>query len=168
MNKETLKNSIIKEMKIIRRLSTKIPVDKHDFRPTESVRSINELLQYLSNCGTGFIRFWYKKDDRDLRTFFAELNAQAKTVTPENFADVMDKQIEMVNTLFDGITEDDLINKEVEYPWGEKAKLGEAIIETSIKWLTGYKMQLFMKLKLTSDEKLTTPDLWRKTELETV
>ena len=46
--------------------------------------------------------------------------------------------------------------------------LGEAIIETSIKWLTGYKMQLFMKLKQTSDEKLTTPDLWRRTELEAI
>ena len=168
MNKQTLKNSIVKEMKIIRRLSTKIPADKSDFRPTENVRSITELLQYLSNCGTSMLRFWYRKDDRDLRTFFSDLNAQAKTVSTENFITAMDAQIELLNTLFDGITEDDLLNKEVEYPWGEKAKLGEAIMETSIKWLTGYKMQLFMKLKLTSSEKLSTPDLWRKTEQEAV
>lgn len=168
MNKQILKNSIIKEMKIIRRLATKIPADKHDYRPTESVRSITELLQYLSTCGTGMLGFWHKKDDRDLKAFFAELNAGAKNVTPANFGAVMESQIELVNKLFDQITEDDLLNKEVTYPWGEKAMLGEAIIETSIKWLTGYKMQLFMKLKQTSDEKLTTPDLWRRTELEAI
>lgn len=155
-------------MKIIRRLATKIPADKHDFRPADSVRSITELLQYLSTCGTGMLGFWYKKDDRDLKTYFMELNAGAKNVTPANFPAVMESQIELVNQLFDEITENDLLNKDVIYPWGETAKLGEAIIETSIKWLTGYKMQLFMKLKQTSSEKLTTPDLWRKTELDAV
>lgn len=168
MNKQVLLNSIVKEMKIIRRLATKIPADKTDFRPKEGVRSTQELLQYLSSCGTGMLMFWYRKDNSDLKTFYADLHANSKSITLENFATAMDSQIELVTNLFNEITEDDLLNKEVEYPWGEKVKLGEAILETSIKWLTGYKMQLFLKLKMTSEEKLTTPDLWRKTELETI
>ena len=168
MQKQVLLNSIVKEMKIVRRLSTKIPADQSDFRPKENVRSTTELLQYLSNCGTGMIRYWYRKDNTDFRTFYAALNETGKTITPKNFAAQMDAQIELVNKLFEEITEDDLINKEVDYPWGEKAPLGEAILETCIKWMTGYKMQLFLKLKLSTDEKLTTPDLWRKTELDLI
>ncbi len=168
MYKEFLLNSIIKEMKIIRRLSTKIPADQIDFRPKEGVRSTAELLKYLSSCGTGFLRYWYRTDGSDFKTFFAGLNAETAGITNENFVDRMDQQIELVTNLFKNITEEDLLTKEVDYPWGETAKLGEAILETSIKWLTGYKMQLFLKLKLSSEEKLTTPDLWRKTELETV
>jgi len=168
MYKQFLLNSIIKEMKIIRRLSTKIPADKIDFRPKENIRSTSELLQYLSSCGTGMLRFWYRKDNSDLKTFFEPIIAHRQTVTQENFVAEMDSQIELVTRLFDQITDQDLLTKEVDYPWGEKALLGEAIIETSIKWLTAYKMQLFLKLKLSSEEKLATPDLWRKTELELV
>lgn len=155
-------------MKIIRRLSTKIPADKQDFRPKEGVRSTAELLQYLGNCGTGMLRYWYRTDDSDFRTFFGKLGEETKNITTENFVARMDQQIELVTKLFENISEEDLLNKEVDYPGGEKAKLGEAIIETCIKWITAYKMQLFLKLKLSSDEKIGTPDLWRKTELETI
>ncbi len=168
MYKDFLCNSIIKEMKIVRRLATKIAADQADFRPKEGIRSITELLQYLSVCGTNPIAYWYRKDTAvDFRTFVTEKAVTAKNITPQNFVAAMDQQIEQIQRLFKEITDTDLLNKEVDYPWGETAKLGEAIIETSIKWLTGYKMQLFLKLKLSSDQELKTPDLWRKTELET-
>ncbi len=168
MQKQVLLNSIVKEMKIVRRLASKIPADQSDFRPKENLRSTTELLQYLSNCGTGMIKYWYRKNDTDFRTFYNALNETGKTITIDNFAAAMDIQIELINKLFEEITEDDLVNKIVDYPWGEKAPLGEAILETCIKWMTGYKMQLFLKLKLSTDQNLTTPDLWRKTELESI
>jgi hypothetical protein len=170
MFKQVLLNSIIKEMKIIRRLATKIPVDKHDFRAKEGMRNFKELLQYLSVCGTNSIAYWYRKDQSvDFRTFVTEVAQHAqKNITPENFVAAMDAQIDLVTKLFEQISEHDLVTKDVDYPGGDKGKLGEAIIETSIKWLTAYKMQLFLKLKLASDQELKTPDLWRKTELEMV
>lgn len=169
MYKQFLLNSIIKEMKLVRRLSTKIPADKLNFRPKENVRSSLELLQYLSTCGTGTIRYWYRTDDSDFKTFYSSLNIHAKTiVTTDDFINEMDKQIELIQILFNNITEEDLLNKEIDYPWGATAKLGEGIIETNIKWLTAYKLQLFLNIKLSSDEKLTTPDLWRKVELTEV
>jgi hypothetical protein len=168
MLKQVLLKSIIKEMKIVRRLSTKIPADQIDFRPKEGIRSTLELLQYISYSSTGMLQYWFRKDESDFRTFYATLTARSKTVTHENFIAEMDYQMELVNKIFDKITEADLLNKEVDYPWGEKAPLGEAILETSVKWITGYKMQLFLKLKLSTDEKLTTPDLWRKTEMDLI
>ena len=166
MNKETLLKSITKEMKIIRRLSTKIPTDQINFRPKEGMRSSLELLQYLGFCGTAMILYWYKNEDSDFRTFFGGLRTHGQNITHENFISTMDAQITLVNQLFEKITEEDLLTKEVDFPSGEKAMLGEGIIETSIKWLTAYKMQLFVNLKLSSEETLTTPDLWRKTDLD--
>lgn len=169
MFKQFLLNSIIHEMKVIRRLASKIQDNQADYRPKENIRSITELLQYMSVCGTNTIRYWYRKDTAvDFRTFVTEVAADAKNITPKNFIAAMDQQIELVTKLFDNITEEELLTKEVDYPWGEKAKLGEAIINTSIKWLTGYKVQLFLKLKMSSEQELKTPDLWRMTELEAV
>jgi hypothetical protein len=166
MSKESLLNNIIKEMKIVRRLSTKIPADQINFRPKEGMRSSLELLQYLCSCGTGTIRYWYRNDTSDFRTFIGGLREHTQTVTHHTFVSEMDAQIVLVKELFDKITEDDLLNKEVDYPWGEKAMLGEAIVATCIKWLTAYKMQLFINIKMSSDEKMGTPDLWRTTEIE--
>jgi hypothetical protein len=166
MYKQFLLNSIIKEMKIVRRLSTKIPKDQLDFRKKEGMRSTLELLQYLSSCGTGMLLYWYKTDDSDFRTFYGTLNEKSKTITYDNFVAAMDAQIELITILFDNITEEDLLNKQVDLPGGEKVCLAEGILETNIKWITAYKMQLFLALKLTTEEKLATGDLWRKTEIE--
>jgi hypothetical protein len=166
MTKQILLDSITKEMKIIRRLATKIPAEAIEFRPKEGIRSTLELLQYLSLCGTSMIRFWYNDDGSDFRTYYTKMNEETKTVTAENFVSRMDAQIELVEKLFEKITEEELFTKEVIMPAGEKLVLGEGIIVTSIKWLTAYKAQLFLYIKLNSDEKLATPDLWRKIELE--
>lgn len=163
--KSILLKSIVKEMMIVKRLATKIPHDQHDFRKKEGMRSTLELLQYLSGCGTGMIRYWYRTDGSDFKTFMGKLREDAVVITVDNFPQAMDAQIELITRLFDSITEEDLNSKEVDYPWGEKAPLGEAILETCLKWLVGYKMQLFLALKLSSAEALATPDLWRKTEL---
>ena len=161
MLKEILQDSIIKELKLIKRLSTNVTEDILDFRPKENVRSIIELLQYLSGAGTGMLLFW---QSNEARPFLMKLRENAPQVTLENAPAIFDKQIELVNEIFDAISEHDLANKVVSYPWGATDPLGKAIVETSIKWLTGYKMQLFIYLKQTTELALSTPDLWRKTE----
>ncbi len=152
-------------MKIIRRLATMVPPDKLEFKMKDGTRTIGELLHYLSYIGTGTISYWYRTDGTDFRTFFTQL----KTITPaynrDEFGSIMDEQINLVNTLFAKITDDDLHAKIVDYPWGATAPLGEAIIETNIKWLTGYKLQLFTLIKQVSDQKMGTPDAWRHTEV---
>ena len=163
MLKEILQESIIKELILIKRLHTKVTSDSLDYRPKENVRSIIELLQYLSGAGTGMLLFW-QSNESEARPFLMKLRENAPVLTLENAPAIFDAQIDLVNELFASISEEDLATKEVSYPWGTTDTLGKAILETSIKWLTGYKMQLFLYLKQSSDIAISTPDLWRKTE----
>jgi hypothetical protein len=165
MYKQHLLNNIEKEINICCRLYTKIPTSKMDFRPKEGLRSISELLQYLGIIGIIMPGYWLKKDDTDFNTFFSTLDKATKMVTHERFLAVMDEQMATIKNLFNQINEDDLMNKEVDYPWGGKAPMGEAIIATSIKFLTGYKLQLFSLIKLCDDQKLTTADAWFLSDL---
>ena len=84
----------------------------------------------------------------------------------EQFLTVMDEQLVIIKDLFNQISEEDLSQKEITYPWsGAKAALGEGIIATSVKWLAAYKLQLFLFIKLCDDQKLSTADAWVLTEL---
>lgn len=165
MYKQHLQNAIVKEMEICQRLYTKIPQDKMDFRPTAETRSVFELLQYLSFAGTAMLNYWLKEEDPNFGTFWGRLSTTAKQMQQEQFLPVMDDQIQMVKNLFDQINEEDLLQKEVSYPWGVKAPLGEAIITTSVKWMAAYKLQLFLYLKQCTDQKLGTADAWVLTDL---
>ncbi len=167
MYKQHLLNNIEKEINISKRLYTKIPHGKFNFRPKEGLRSILELLQYLGIIGIIMPGYWLKKEDIDFNTFFTRLDNAARTMAHEQFLTVMDEQMATIKDLFNQISEEDLLNKEVDYPWGGKAPMGEAIIATSIKFLTGYKLQLFSLIKYCDDQKLTTPDAWFLTEFST-
>ncbi len=160
MYKQHLISNIEKEINICCRLYTKIPPGQMDFRPKEGLRSIAELLRYLSIVGSAMPVYWLKKGDTDFNTFFTGIDTASRMMPSERFPAVMNDQTETIRDLFDQISEDDLMNKVVEYPWGGKAPMGEAIIATSIKFLTGYKLQLFSLIKLCDDQKLTTADAW--------
>lgn len=166
MYKQHLLNNIVDEMNICRRLYTKIPPDKMDFRPKGDMRSIHELLQYIGVVGTAMPDYWLNESENDFYSWFHKKEALTKEIPHTQFLSVMNDQIEMIHKLFDRISEDDLINKEVNYPWGGKAPFGEALIATSVKFLTGYKLQLFLKIRICSDEKLGTADAWFITELD--
>lgn len=153
-------------MKICKRLYTKIPHDKMEFRPKDDMRSIHELLQYLCIVGTALPDYWLNESGTDFFAVFDKKAAVAKQMPHEQFLAVMDDQIKLTYKLFDQINEDDLISKEVIYPWGGKAPFGEAIISTSVKFLTGYKLQLFLLIRMCTDQKLKTPDAWFITELD--
>ncbi len=166
MYKQHLLNTIVSEMKICKRLYTKIPQDKMDFRPKGDMRSILELLQYLCIVGTALPNYWLNESGSDFFASFNKKAAASKQMPHEQFLSVINDQIELTYKLFDQINEDDLLNKEVVYPWGGKAPFGEAIISTSIKFLTGYKLQLFLFIRMCTDLKLGTPDAWFITELD--
>jgi hypothetical protein len=166
MYKAHLLNTIVDEMKICRRLYTKIPHDKMDFRPKADMRSIHELLQYICIVGTALPIYWLNESDGD---FFAAFNIRAaasKQIPHEEFLSKMNEQIELLHMLFGQIDEGELMSKEVVYPWGGKAPLGEALIASSVKFLTGYKLQLFLYIRMCTDLKLGTNDAWFITELD--
>jgi hypothetical protein len=166
MYKQHLLNAIIDEMKICKRLYTKIPQDKMDFRPKADMRSIEELLQYISITGTALPEYWLNESESDFFASFEIKKAASQKISHQQFLSVMNNQIELIQKLFRQINEEDLLNKEVIYPWGGKAHFGEAIIASSVKFLTGYKLQLFLYIRMCSEEKLGTVDAWFITELD--
>jgi len=165
MYKQQLLNSIEKEINICRRLYTRIPSDQMNFRPKEGVRSILELLQYLGIIGSTMLSYWQEKDNTDFNTFFGTKIGLSTAMPHEQFLSVMNEQMVTIKDLFNQISEEDLFYREIAYPWGGKEPMGEAIIATSIKWLSAYKLQLFLFIKLSDDQKLTTADAWVLTEL---
>jgi len=166
MYKQHLLNSIEKEIHICRRLYTKIPVDQMNFRPGQGVRSTLELLQYLSIAGTLMPTYWLKESDTDFGSFYVARTGASKSMAAEQFLTAMDEQLVKLKDLFNPITEEDLIQKEITYPWsGAKAALGEGIISTSVKWVAAYKLQLFLFIKLSGDQSLATADAWALTEI---
>jgi len=166
MYKDHVLNSIVDEMKICRRLYTKIPREKMDFRPKANMRSIHELLQYICIVGAALPDYWLNENGGDFFASFDNKAAASKQIPHEQFLSVMSEQIEFVQKMFDQINEEELLNREVIYPWGGKAPFGEALIASSVKFLTGYKLQLFLYIRMCTDQKLGTPDAWFKTELD--
>jgi hypothetical protein len=165
MYKQHLLNNIEKEINICRRLYTKVPPDQINFRPKEGVRSTMEILQYLCIIGGAMLSYWLKEDDTDFNTFFGNASTASKTIQCEHFLTLMDEQMATIKNLFNQISEEDLFHKEITYPWGGTAPLGEGIIGTSIKFLAAYKLQLFSYIKLSTDQKLGTADAWMLTDL---
>lgn len=165
MLKAFLLNSLIKDLKVLKRLSGKVNPDDLDFRPKEGLRSTKELLQYLSYASTAILQYWLKNpDNKDFKSFYGEITAHARTLNSTDYPAVFESQVKTIHELFSEISEHDLFNKEVLHPSGITFFLGEGIIETSVKWLAAYKMQLFLYLKLKTDLQLSTSDLWRKFE----
>ena len=165
MYKQHLINSLEKEMQIVCRLLSKVPDDQFSFRPKEGMRSLLELVQYLTVIGIAMPAFWLQLQPVEFRAFFSERIAASKTLLSADILPAMQQQLEEARVLFASITDDDLVNKEISYPWGGTAALGEGIINTSIKFFTGYKLQLFLYLKLCTDLPLGTADAWVLTDL---
>lgn len=165
MYKQHLLNNIEKEVSICRRLYNKILPEQIDFRPKEGIRSTLELLQYLSVIVEAMPKYWLEKHDMDFNTFYASMMTAGKEMPHEEFPTAMENQMKRIKDLFNQISEEDLLQKEVEYPWGGKSPLGEAIIATSIKWAAAYKLQLFLFIKLSQDTSLATGDAWMLTEI---
>jgi hypothetical protein len=158
--KENLIKAIEDEFKILKHLHTKIPDDKLEFKPADKTRTIYELLRYLTWCGQGTLKTFIEGDE-DSPNFeiYKELSESAKDFKPENFPEAMDKQLISIKMLFEKFNDEDLVIKNVMLPFGVKQPLGEAIINTTIKHLTAYKMQLFLYLKILGIE-LNTVNCW--------
>ena len=162
MYKQHLLNAIEKEINICKRLSAKVPTDQLHFRPKPGMRSTLELLQYLTVIGAAMPAFWLQSSE-PFSEFFEKRTSDAKEMTYENFAAAMDKQLVEIQSLFTSIPDEDLVNKEITYPWGSTAALGDAIMNTSVKFITAYKLQLFLYLKMSTDQTLDTADAWALT-----
>jgi hypothetical protein len=159
-HKEQILKSIEDEFKILKHLNTKIPAVKLEFKAAENMRTVLQLLRYVTWCGLASLKSFIEgSSDSPNFEFYKELSDAALNFKAENFDAAMDAQLNSIKKLFEKFNDADLLSKNVMMPFGEKLPLGEAIIKTTVKHLTGYRMQLFLYLKILGIQ-LNTVNCW--------
>ncbi len=157
ITKDALLESIIKEGEICKHLFTKIPADSFTYRPTAEQRDMLELLRYISMVAIAPVKAYVDGDWQGARTY----GQRSKDMKAEDFPAAIDLQAEELRAIFADLTEEDFLTREIAMHGGTTATLGSAIINTVLKWITAYKMQLFLYLKSIGVQGLNTANLWR-------
>lgn len=145
------------ETEICLALAAKIPAGGLDYRPTTGQRTMLELLRYLA----------YGPRNGAVRVLAGDWNAtppaveMSKDMPASDFARVMRRHADEVARLLRAATPEDLAHGTISFPWGETFTKGEALVHYPYRWLTGYRMQLFLYLKGAGVSDIGTPDLWR-------
>lgn len=159
-HKEQIQTAIIKELRICQRLFTLLPKDSYNYRPQEGMRSTLELLQSITIWGAWTIESFIATDREVRKNLFSKYDDHSRTMKPEDFHQRIDEQIEKINSLMKDIQDEDLLVKKVTLISGKEVPLGMMILDTSLKWSAGYKMQLFLYAKMSGATELHTGDLW--------
>jgi hypothetical protein len=153
---ETFISAWRRESQICINLFGKMPAGGLDYRPTPGQRSTLELLRYLSyGPYNGLIKTIAGDWQKGRGT--AEVTAgMPASDFPERMAWQADAAALALRTV--SVASLDL---DMTFPWGETLKRGEALSLYPMRWLTGYRMQLFLYLKSAGAAHLNTSDCWR-------
>lgn len=159
-HKEQLYEAIKAEFKILNHLYNKIPEGKMEFKPGDEMRTIHQLLKYLTWSGAASLKGFIEGDENSPNfEIYSELSEANKDFKPENFIEYLDRELELIKTLFEKFDDKGLLEKKIMTPFGKKVSLGEGIINTTVKHMNAYKMQLYLYLKILG-VKLDTGDCW--------
>lgn len=153
ITKEQYIKSFVKELEIIKHLAEKITPEMLDYRPTEKQRSTLELMQYLGHISVTAIMSFLDPVKND----YMELAKAKDTITPENFISKIDEQIKVVTEQINLLTSDEL-EKEASF-FGMSEKLSMHLLN-ALKWITAYKMQLFLYIKANGVSHIGTSNVW--------
>lgn len=156
LGKADLLDTLARETAITKHLLGKVPAGGLDYRPTPGQRSTLELLRYLSHCGIGGTLAMADGNWDGYKSWAARC---AKLTAPEIPA-ALDRQSEALAEFFAGVTDEALATREATTPLGEKLPLGRALLELPVKWMTAYRMQLFLYLKAAGNDGIWTPNCW--------
>lgn len=156
ITKDQLAAAVLRECDICLHLFTKFDAAGFDYRPSQGQRSTTELLRYLAVCAVAPIRCmtdggWQR---------WGELTAHVKEMSADGFSAAMAKQKAELASWFGAITEHELETQIVPLPTGAEVPLGVAILEGPLKWITGYKLQLFLYAKATGADAIGTANAW--------
>lgn len=162
--KDIVLESILHEYELIKHLYEKLPEGQMDFKPRENMRSTLELLRYLSYIGPASVEFFLvgsdpTKTSEERFAVFRTYSSEFKEMKAEDFVKRLTEQRDRVHVMIKGFNEADLV-KETLLPWGEKTTMIKALLNNTLKWLTAYRMQLFLYAKTTGAD-ISTSNNWR-------
>jgi hypothetical protein len=156
-SREQFAESILNEGRILKHLFTKVPAGKLDYRPTPEQRSIAELLEYLPLNAGPLIEAIVLGDFKGLMEGADKFKAEAR----KDFAGTIERETRRVAELLKNVPDADFQSREVQMPSGIKMKMGAALVNFPLKFLTAYRMQLFLYLKFCGRSELKTSNLWK-------
>ncbi len=149
-------DSVKFETNVCKHLYSKISKEIQDYRPTEGQRTMLELLQYLTTCvqtpmGCLISRDWSK---------ISESLEKIKEISFDDFCSAMDAQVKKMEELLSDFSEDDYSVRMAMLPTGQEIILGAALVNFPLKFITAYRMQLFLYLKASGNNELNTMNCW--------
>ncbi len=157
IDKQTILDSMLKELAVITHLCGKVRPASENWRPSPDQRSTLELLRYLSYCGISPLKAAATGDwDTGKRYFEA-----AGKLTLADFPRAIERQAAELKALFAEIPSGDFMGKQVARPGAETMSLGRFALDSAFKYLPAYKMQLFLYLKHQGVPNLTSMNAWR-------
>jgi hypothetical protein len=150
--------SVDREAAILAHLAKQVPEGQLDYRPTPAQRSTIELMRYLSMAPLFSARFavagTYSGAEWD------ELEKKSQSITVDNFGAAMKRQAREIGKLLSKI-DDAALRKRKSKTWdGMSLSLGAVLIGIVLKFLTAYRMQLFLYAKASGASHLGTSDCW--------
>jgi hypothetical protein len=160
MSKKDVLDLIVLECQLCKQLFKKLPKGKMNYRPGKKMRSTLELLRYISFCGTECSRMMLLDAFKTQNWAAYEKAAKkAETLSPGKFSSAMDAQIRDLKKLYGGISAKEFARK-VKMPYGKPLPLGEALLNTAGRFMSGYRMQLFLYAKASGNNKIGTKECW--------
>ncbi|MFB3787953.1 MAG: hypothetical protein ACE15F_16460 [bacterium] len=154
--KEQFIQSIQHETNICKHLYTKIPPGGLAYRPTPGQRSLLELMQYLTVIGSLTVQGLLRND----WSHVDEIIEKSKSQTADRFCEAMDRQCEEIKRLLQPVTEEDLLHKDTTTVINTSIKMGEGLVILALKFLTAYRMQMFLYLKGAGVTDINTANCW--------
>jgi len=149
-------DSCAHETRVMQHLGTKVPPDSLDYRPSETQRSMLELMQYVTV--TALPPMAYLVDgDWDRAPEFGKL---AQKVAPANFSEALDAQMATLRRMAEELRGRDLESEQTRMPWGEPCTLGEFLVNAVVKALACYRMQFFCYCKGAGATGLGSAQCW--------
>jgi hypothetical protein len=144
------------ETKVIQHLVAKVTRDALDYRPSAKQRSMLELLRYMTTCAivpaTALVAGHW--DD-------AEAIEKASDSLPfEDIGPALQVQMDALRKLMGPLSEFDLEVRDSQMPWGTPVKLGQGLVDTCVKTLTAYRMQLFLYAKASCAPEIGPTNCW--------
>ena len=156
LNKDDLLDSLLREIEIARHLSTKVPPGGLEHRLSEGQRTTLELQRYLCFCGVGGADSMY----RGSWDGYKEWEARCANLKAEEIPAALDQHADGLKGLFAEISAEQFDTQAAKTPLGEELSLGRAMLEIPLKWMTAYRMQLFLQAKAAGNDELWTANCW--------
>jgi len=160
LTKEELIGLLQGEVRILLHLASKVDPAKLDYRPSAKQRSTLELLQYLAIMAPIHLRA-ILADAFDLdawREAWRTGEAAAKAMSLDEATDAIGKQAALFAELV-GPCSDAQLRGEIEI-FGGRASRGSLMVSLVLCHYAAYRMQLFLYLKGSGREELSTLNLW--------